>query len=186
MDHPVTVAALQMDGQPASTASRLPRAAALVAQAAEAGVQLVLLPELFNLGYAYHNDNFHRAEPPDGLTSQWLRQTAAQHNLHLAGSLLLAEEDDIYNSLLLYSPDGRRWRYDKQYPWAWERGYFRPGSGGAAIARTALGDRGFLICWDTAHRHLWRQYAGQVDLMLISSCPLMSRTPPTTFPAASR
>jgi hypothetical protein len=164
------VAAAQMDAAPAGREIRLQAAESLVEEGVAAGAQLLLLPEFFSLGYAYARSNYSRAEAPDGPTASWMRDTAARFGVHLAGSLLLHEGNEIFNALLLFAPDGRCWRYDKIYPWGWERAYFRNGRD-ITIADTELGAVGLLICWDAAHRSLWRRYAGQVDLMLIASCP---------------
>jgi N-carbamoylputrescine amidase len=181
----ITVAAVQMDARLAPTDERLQRAERLVKQAAQAGAQLVILPEIFNTGYGYTDENFRRAEPLSGPTVKWLRATAAQLRIHLAGSLLLREGGEIYNALLLFAPDGRMWRYDKSYPWGWERGYFR-GRRGTTVARTALGDFGMMICWDVAHPRLWREYAGRVDLMIVSSCPPDITNATFVFPQGER
>lgn len=166
----ISLATVQLDVTPASVPERLQRAGNLIEQAAQAGAQLLALPELFNTGYAYRDENFSLAETLDGPTVSWMKQTSARLKVHLAGSLLLRDQKDIYNALLLFAPDGRFWRYDKHYPWGWERAYFRERRT-IVVAETDLGAIGLMLCWDMAHANLWRQYAGRVDLVLACSCP---------------
>jgi predicted amidohydrolase len=112
MTREIKVAAIQMDANPAPTGERMARADKLVKAAAEAGAQLVVLPELFNTGYAYSDENFRLAERLDGMTVGWMRETAASLHIHLAGSLMLLDGNEVYNSLLLFAPDGRYWLGD--------------------------------------------------------------------------
>jgi hypothetical protein len=181
MTRTVKVAAVQMNANPAPVADRLARADRLVAEAVEAGAELAVLPELFNTGYAYSDANHRLAEMLNGPTATWMKGAAARLNVHLAGTLMLLDHDEVYNALLLFAPDGRMWRYDKNYPWGWERGYFRDANR-ITVAETGLGDLGLMICWDVAHPGLWKRYAGRVDLMVISSCPPDVSSPTFRFP----
>jgi predicted amidohydrolase len=171
-----------MDATTAPKEARLQRAAHLVEQAVHAGAQLIVLPELFNIGYSYTIDNFRKAESITGETVEWMKQAAEKHQIHLAGSLLLREHGEIFDTLLLTAPDGSLWRYDKTYPWGWERSCFREGKE-ITVAETAFGKVGMMICWDAAHLDLWRQYAGRIDLMIISSCPPDVASPTFVFPS---
>ena len=170
MPRTLRLATTQMDATPAPVPARLARAQTLLAQAAEQGAQIVVLPELFNTGYQYHDTNYALAERPNGQTLTWMKACAAQYHIHLAGTLMLLDGDEVFNSAFLVAPDGRTWRYDKVYPFAWERAYFREGRN-ITLAQTDLGTFGLLICWDCAHADLWRRYAGQVDVLLVASCP---------------
>jgi predicted amidohydrolase len=114
-----------------------------------------------------------------------MKQTSARYHVHLAGSFLRREQNEIFNTLLLVAPDGRQWHYDKNYPWIWERAYFQKGTN-VTIADTELGKIGFLICWDVAHPNLWRQYSGKVELIIVSSCPPKALDLALVFPDGKR
>lgn len=188
MSRKIRAAAIQLEAAPAAAPAavreRRARAGRLIHTAAQSGAELVLLPELFNLGYSYSDQNFLNAEDLDGPTISWMRQQSAALQVHVAGSLLVKEDGEVFNALILTSPEGRLWRYDKRYPWGWERAYFRAGTG-VTIAHTSIGAIGLLICWDVAHPNMWRSYAGQVDLLLISTCPPDVTDPLFLFPDQS-
>lgn len=185
MGRKIRVAAIQMDAVPAPTSARLERAAKLISEAVQKQAQVLVLPELFNTGYQYDNQNYELAETLDGQTMTWMRQQASEQQIYLAGTFMLREGDEIYNSAFLIAPNGQTWRYDKKFPWLWERTYFRDGQT-TEIAHTELGDFGMLICWDSAHPELWAHYAGQVDALLVMSCPPKMSTPDLVFPDGKR
>lgn len=178
-----TIAVTQMEVTPAPTAQRLERAGRLVEAAAAQGAELVLLPEFFNTGYAYEQVNYERAETMHGATVAWMKETASLHKVYLAGSLLLAAGRDLYNALLLVSPERYIWRYDKLHPWAWERAYCVNGTE-PVIASTRLGEIGLMVCADVAHPDLWKRYAGQIDLILVASSAPDIGSATLSFPSA--
>ncbi|MCL4254676.1 MAG: carbon-nitrogen hydrolase family protein, partial [Anaerolineae bacterium] len=178
----LTVATIQMNATPTSLDDRLVRAEKLVKDAVTGGAKLVVLPELFNAGYSYTPINYDYIEAPDGKTVTWMKAQATQQAIYLAGSIMIEEDGEVYNRAYLISPNGQMWQYDKFYPFGWERAFFRENKNGAiTIADTEFGKVGMLICWDSAHADLWAQYAGQVNLMLIPSCPPDMHKPTLTF-----
>jgi predicted amidohydrolase len=179
------IAVVQMKASPSSVTERLAQAEKFVIQCVENGACLIVLPEVFNTGYEYSDQNYIQAESFDGVTTTWIRQISARYHVHLAGSFLRREQNEIFNTLLLVAPDGRQWHYDKNYPWIWERAYFQKGSS-ITIADTELGKIGFLICWDVAHPNLWQQYSGKVELMIVSSCPPKALDLALVFPDGKR
>jgi predicted amidohydrolase len=185
MGRKLKMAGVQMDGVSVPVPERLGRGADLIAEAVNGGAQLVVLPELFNVGYEFHERNYALAEPIDGETVTWMKAQAARHNIHLAGSLLLLDETDIYNTALLVAPDGRTWRHDKINIILWERAYFREGHH-TTIADTDLGKLGLMICADTLRADLLEQYAGQVHAMVLMFSPGYTSQAHLVFPDGFR
>ncbi|MEP7290036.1 MAG: carbon-nitrogen hydrolase family protein [Chloroflexota bacterium] len=185
MSRTLKIAAIQMDATPSPLDERLNRAVDLIAEAVTSGAQLIVLPELFNTGYEYHERNYDLAERLDGTTVTWMKTQAAQHGIHLAGALLLLDGSDIYNTALLIAPNGQVWRYDKNYPFLWERAFFRAGNH-ITVADTELGKLGMMICWDAAHPAMWQQYTGQIDAMVVMSCPPKLSSADLVFPDGGR
>ncbi|MCU1373785.1 MAG: Nitrilase/cyanide hydratase and apolipoprotein N-acyltransferase, partial [Actinomycetia bacterium] len=83
----------------------------LVAQAAAAGARLVVLAEMFAVGFSMDPDRV--AEPSDGPTVAWLVDRAAAHGVWLAGSVPERGEGRPRNVLVVAGPDGTVHRYAK-------------------------------------------------------------------------
>jgi predicted amidohydrolase len=96
----------------------LPRVAPMVAAAADGGAELVVLPELFAVGFTMEPDRV--AEAPDGPTTEWLITQASMHGMWLCGSVPIrqADGDRPANTFVLAGPAGQLHRYAKRHPFA--------------------------------------------------------------------
>jgi predicted amidohydrolase len=166
----VTVAAIQMDARAGEVEANLGHAQELVKQGAAQGAQLIVLPELFSVGYEYTDRNFTLPEPLDGPTGTWIVTTARRLEVHLVGSFPARIGSKAYIVAMLAAPDARTWVYYKNHVALWENLYFERGSG-PMIADTVLGRIGLLICWDQVFADLARAYQGRADLLCVPSSP---------------
>lgn len=74
---------------------------------------LVVLPEMFTTGFSMRPEQL--AEQANGSTVQWMKQTAEAHQYAIAGSIMLEENGNYYNTLIFIHPDGHADYYRKRH-----------------------------------------------------------------------
>ncbi|MGW8246726.1 MAG: carbon-nitrogen hydrolase [Acidiferrobacterales bacterium] len=155
-ENKITVALVQQDFLQ-DRKSNNERMASHIADAAAAGAQLVLLPELHGLPYFCQiedTDNFELAESIPGPTTDFLGGLAKQHKLVIVGSIFEKRAAGIYhNTAVVVDSDGSlAGRYRKMHipddPGYYEKFYFTPGDLGFEPIDTSVGRLGVLVCWD--------------------------------------
>ena len=163
------VAAVQMVSENGQRQANLDRAARLVLQAARADAKLVALPELFAGGYWLSEQAWDTAEPQNGPTETWLRETARRHGIYLGGSYLQACGEDFLNVFALATPEGQiAGRVPKQQAASVETYLFR-GQRSSHIIETDLGRVGVGICYDNVFRYTADALiAGDADIAVMS------------------
>lgn len=161
----VRVAAVQMHSLLGQVDSNLQHATDLVEQAARDGAVLVLLPELAACGYSLSRAIWDVAEPREGKTVAWLRETARRFSIYLGTGFVEAEGDDFYDSYALGAPDGHLVGVVRKT--MAETAFFRCAMG-SHIVTTGLGTLGIGICADNQFAPMVRRMqAASVDLMLM-------------------
>jgi predicted amidohydrolase len=71
-------------------------------------VDLVILPEIWNIGYFSFDLYGEEAEPIEGETAQRMSAKAKEHGFYLhAGSIVEKRDGKLYNTSLLFSPEGK-------------------------------------------------------------------------------
>ena len=74
---------------------------------------LIVLPETFATGFTMKPHNV--AEAPDGKSVTWMKETAAEHNCAITGSLVIKEDSRYYNRMYFVEPGGKTTIYNKRH-----------------------------------------------------------------------
>lgn len=164
----IAAAAIQMSAEPRQVALNLERADALLHQAHQQGVELAVLPEMFNTGYGMMPDYGPLAEGLDGPTLDHLADRSRQWQMGIAAGFVEREGRHLYDALAFVSPEGQRHVYRKRHLVFWERFRFRPGRA-PLVVKTRWGRIGFAICADMIYRRVWHGYRDQIDLAVVAA-----------------
>jgi predicted amidohydrolase len=122
--------------------------------------ELFVLPELFNTGYVFADEQELRqlAEPIDGYTTLRMLKCARSKQCYIVFGL--AEVDgSLYNSCALVGPDGLVGRYRKVHLFARENTMFTPGNLGFPVFDMPFGKLGLMICFDWIYPEAARSLA---------------------------
>jgi N-carbamoylputrescine amidase len=153
---PFTVGLIQMRCSD-DPEDNLRRGCAMLRTAAERGVQVACLPELFRTRYFCQSEDatrFDLAEPIPGPTTDALAQLAREARLVVVGSIFERRAPGIYhNTAVVLDADGSlRGCYRKMHipddPLYYEKYYFTPGDLGFQAFETTHAKVGTLVCWD--------------------------------------
>ncbi|WP_206455502.1 nitrilase family protein [Aurantimonas marina] len=159
----------------------------LIASAADAGSDLIVLPELCNSGYvlASRQEAFELSE--DAATgpsiAAWVK-AAAERNVYLVAGFLERDGVRLYNSAIVVGPDGPVGTYRKNHLWDAEALYFERGDLGFPVFHTSFGRLGVLICYDGWFPEAWRLLALQgADLVCVPTNWVPMEKQPDGLPA---
>ena len=152
----VIVAAVQMDCQ-TDPALNLNHAEELVRRAADAGAQIVLLPELFERPYFCQErryDYYAYAQPvQQNPAVQRFQQVCRELQLVMPISFYEEDGNCLYNSVAMIDADGSllgvyRKTHIPDDHYYQEKFYFAPGNTGFRVFETRYARVGVGICWD--------------------------------------
>jgi N-carbamoylputrescine amidase len=133
------------------------KAERLVREAARAGAQVVVIPELFETPYfcaIQKRDFLDLARPLDGHpTIEHFRRLASELGVVIPVSVYERAGPASFNAVVVIDADGAiaghyRKSHIPQAPGYEEKYYFSPGDTGFRPVHTAYGHAGVAICWD--------------------------------------
>ena len=166
------VASIQMSVVEGDKEKTIAKALENISKAAEA--DLVILPEIWNVGFMSFDRYESEAEDREGPTLTALRQAARESNIFLhTGNFVEKDGDNYFNSSYLLSPDGDILaNYRKIHLFGHnsrETKILTPGEQ-VIVANTPLGNIGMATCYDLRFPELFRRMAEQgAALFLICS-----------------
>ena len=167
------VACLQMEPRIGQVQANVARSLEMIAQAAQAGAKLAVLPELCNTGYVFKTRDEALAlseEVPDGPTCEAWMAAARKHSMFIVAGITERENDKLYNAAVLIGPEGYIGTYRKNHLWGDENIFFEPGNLGVPVFDIGVGRIACAICYDIWFPEIFRLAALQgADMLCVAT-----------------
>ena len=147
----IRVAAAQIDPHLGEVEANLARIERAVADAAAAGAALVVLPEAAVTGYVLDSldEALVVAQRATAVAEDRMAALSVEHGMAVIVGTLEAEGREVFNTALIFSPDGRRYRYRKMHlPYLGVDRFVTPGPDAPEVVYLAGMRVGVLICYD--------------------------------------
>ena len=169
----IRVACLQMEPRIGQVKANVARSLELIAQAAGAGAQLAVLPELCNTGYVFatREEALGLSEAvPDGPTCDAWMAAARTHSMFIVAGITERDGAKLYNSAVLIGPQGHVGIYRKNHLWGAENTIFAPGNLGVPVFDIGAGRIACAICYDIWFPEIFRLAALQgADMLCVAT-----------------
>jgi predicted amidohydrolase len=166
------IASIQLKVVEESKEQSLEHASQMIRQCRDA--DLILLPELWNIGFMSFDRYRNEAETQAGPTLTLLRTLAKELTCHLhTGSFVEKRGDRLYNSSFLLNPKGEiLGNYQKIHLFTYqsEEGEILTPGTSITVIPTEFGNLGLATCYDLRFPELFRKMLDQgAEFFLISS-----------------
>ncbi len=162
------VAAVQHDIVWEDPAANFARLAPFISEAAAAGARLVLLTEMYSVGFTMATDRV--AEPVGGPSTEFLVDQAARHGVWICGSVPERPEgqDRPFNRAVLAGPDGTVHRYAKIHPFTFAGEHEHYAAGDERVTVEIEGVRVSLyVCYDLRFADEFWEVGPDTDLFVV-------------------
>ncbi|MBJ6138141.1 carbon-nitrogen hydrolase family protein [Marinobacter litoralis] len=159
------IAAVQLEAELGDVSVNLERVEQLAKEALTAGADVVALPEFFTSRIAFDQRVHDAVLPPDNEAVDLLVSLAKQYGCWIGGSMLIAEDEEIYNRYYFVEPDGQMHTHDKDLPTMWENAFYGPGKDDG-VFQTALGGVGAAVCWELIRHQTAKRLKDRVGLVM--------------------
>lgn len=178
----VQVAMVQMAVVGGDKQRNVAHACELIAEAAEHGADVVLLPECCDLGWTHPTAVSEAESVPDGSVCVALAESARKHQVFVCAGLTERDQDKVFNAAVLIDDTGRVCsKHRKLNELAIAHDLYAQGDR-LQVVETSIGTIGVMICADAfAHAHTVTRSLGYMGADMILS-PSSWAVPPDHDP----
>ena len=164
----IEVAVLQHDITWENHAATFAALSPQVMAAAASGARLVVLTEMFAVGFS--SDTAAIAEGPEGPSTTFLAEQAHRHGIWVVGSACIrtSQAELPRNVAVLAAPDGSLYRYAKRHLFSYAGEHTRMAAGGPTLTVDIEGLRTTLfVCYDLRFADDFWRLAPETDAYLV-------------------